>query len=194
VRSALRSASPLLDLPPLLRYCIRPGIRPAVTGKNGDPAHESSEHHGNFHADGGVHHDLRGIDDHQEAEPLHISFAALCLAIAFHKGGVLFNEVFPHGAWLLIEQLGLLAIPPLTIKFSRDLFREQTLLTKRDIGTTTVFSAVFAIALLTPVARWDPLAKALYFYADAVLLLCYFSLIVFAKKRAAGVERNGSST
>jgi hypothetical protein len=42
----------------------------------------------------------------KKREPLHLSFAALCLAITFHKGGVLFNQFFHHGAWLLVERLG----------------------------------------------------------------------------------------
>ena len=58
-------------------------------------------------------------------EPLHIAFAALCLSIAFHKGGIFFNQFFHEGAWLVIEWLGLLAIPALTINFSRELFPGQ---------------------------------------------------------------------
>ena len=122
-------------------------------------------------------------------EPLHISFAALCVAITFHKGGVLFNQFFHQGAWLLIEQLGLLALPPLTINFSRELYRDQKLVRRRDIRTTALFSTCLAGLLFTPLARWEHLATVFYAYADAVLLLCYLSLIVHAKHRAAGVEK-----
>jgi two-component system, NtrC family, sensor histidine kinase HydH len=125
----------------------------------------------------------------KKRELLHLSFAGLCLAIAFHKGAALFNQLSPHVAWLLVERLGLLAIPPLTIKFSRDLFAEQTLLAKRDIGTTAVFSGALAVALFTPIRNWSPLEIVLYLYADAVLLLCYLSLIVYAKRKAAGVDK-----
>ena len=125
----------------------------------------------------------------KKREPLHLSFAALCLAIAFHKGGVFFNPFFHSGAWLLVERLGLLAIPPLTIKFSRDFCEEQTLIRKRDLRTTLLFSAGFAAVLFTPVAGWKHLGTFMYLYADGVLLLCYLSLIVYAKKKAAGAEK-----
>jgi signal transduction histidine kinase len=125
----------------------------------------------------------------KKREPLHLSFAALCLAIAFHKGGVFFNQFFQYSAWLLVERLGLLAIPPLVIRFSRNLFREQTLIRKRDIRLTALFSAGAAAVLFTPLDRWEPLETLLYLYVEAVLLLCYFSLIVYAKRKAAGVEK-----
>jgi two-component system sensor histidine kinase HydH len=125
----------------------------------------------------------------KKREPLHLSFAALCLAVAFHKGGVFFNPFFHSGAWPLVEHLGLLAIPPLTIRFSRDFCEEQRMVRKRDLRTTLLFSAGFAAVLFTPIAGWKYLATFMYLYADAVLLLCYLSLIAYAKKKAAGVEK-----
>jgi two-component system sensor histidine kinase HydH len=125
----------------------------------------------------------------KKREPLHLSFAALCLAVTFNKGGVFFNQIFHHSAWLLVEQLGLLAIPPLVIQFSHNLFPEQTLLRKGDIRHTALFSAIAAIVLFTPLKRWESLGTFLYLYADIVLLLCYLSLIVYAKRKAAGVEK-----
>ncbi|MBU4120688.1 MAG: hypothetical protein KKA48_03960 [Proteobacteria bacterium] len=125
----------------------------------------------------------------KKREPLHLSFAALCLAITFHKGGVFFNQFFQQSAWLFIERLGLLTIPPLAIKFSLDLFREQTLLIQRDIRTTVLFSTGLAALLFTPLGRWEYMGTLLDLYAAAVLLLCYLSLIVHAKRKAAGVEK-----
>jgi two-component system sensor histidine kinase HydH len=125
----------------------------------------------------------------KKREPLHLSFAALCLAIAFHKGGVFFNQFFHHTAWELIEQLGLLAIPPLVIQFSRHLFPKQTLLRKRDIRHTTILSGAAMVALFTPLNQWVHIVTMLYLYVGAVLLLCFFSLIVYARGKAAGAER-----
>jgi len=125
----------------------------------------------------------------KKREPLHLSFAALCLAITFHKGGVFFNQFFQQSVWLLIERLGLLTIPPLAIKFSLDLFPGQTLLIQRDIRTTVLFSTGLAAILFTPLGRWEYMGTLLYLYAAAVLLLCYLSLIVHAKRKAAGVEK-----
>jgi len=122
-------------------------------------------------------------------EPLHVSFAALCVAIVFHKGGGFFNLFYPHAAWRLVERLALLAIPTLTIHFSRDLFPGQTLIKKRDIRTTALFSTGLAAVLFTPLGSWAYIGRGIYLYADAILLLCYLSLIVCAKKKAAGAEK-----
>jgi two-component system, NtrC family, sensor histidine kinase HydH len=125
----------------------------------------------------------------QKREPLHLSFAALCLAVAFHKGAIFFNPFFDSGAWLVVARLGLLAIPPLTIKFSRDFCEDQTLVRRRDLRTTLICSTGFAAILFTPVAGWKFLGTFMYLYADGVLLLCYLSLIAYAKKRATGAEK-----
>ncbi|MDO8944361.1 MAG: hypothetical protein Q7U75_14365, partial [Desulfobacterales bacterium] len=123
----------------------------------------------------------------KKREPLHLSFAALCLDIAFHKGGIFFSSFFPVGAW--VEHLGLLAIPPLAIKFTRDFCGERILLRRRDVRSTSLLSAAAAALLFTPVAGWKHLELLMYLYADAVLLLCYLALIVHAKKKAAGAEK-----
>lgn len=125
----------------------------------------------------------------KKREPLHLSFAALCVAIAFHRGGFFFNLFYPHAAWSLIERLGLLAIPTLTIYFSRDLFPGQTLIKKRDIRTTALLSTGLAALLFTPLGSLAYIVSGIYIYADALLLLCYFSLIVHAKQKAAGAEK-----
>lgn len=125
----------------------------------------------------------------KKREPLHLSFAALCLAVAFYKGGVLFNPIFHSGVWLLVEHLGLLAVPPLTIKFSRDFCEEQTIIRRRDILTTLLCSIGFAAVLFTPVSEWKHLGTFMYLYTNGVFLLCYLSLIAYAKKRAAGAEK-----
>jgi two-component system sensor histidine kinase HydH len=125
----------------------------------------------------------------KKREPLHLSFAALCVAITFHKGGVFFNQFFPHAAWGLIERLGLLAIPTLTIHFSRDLFPGQTLVKKRDIRTTALFAMGLAAVLFTPLRNWEYIGIGLYLYADALLLFCYLSLIVHGRQKAAGAEK-----
>lgn len=125
----------------------------------------------------------------KKREPLHLSFAALCLAVAFHKGGVFFNQFFPHPAWVLVERLGLLALPPLVIQFSSHLFPKQKLLRKRDIRQTAVLSLLAAIVLFTPLRQWAHLGTILCLYVGATLLWCYFSLIVHARRKAAGADR-----
>ena len=125
----------------------------------------------------------------KKREPLHLSFAALCLAIAFHKGGVFFNQFFHHTAWVLIERLGLLAVPPLVIQFSHHLFHKQTLLRKRDVPPHGPPQRGGSRNPLHPLKHWEHLGSMLYLYVGAVLLLCYFSLIVYARGKAAGADR-----
>ena len=102
---------------------------------------------------------------------------------------VFFNQFFHHTAWVLLERLGLLAIPPLVIQFSRHLFHKQTLLRKRDIRHTALLSAAAAVVLFTPLKRWEHLGTMLYLYVGAALLLCYFSLIVYARGKAVGADK-----
>ncbi|MHB8092115.1 MAG: ATP-binding protein [Syntrophales bacterium] len=125
----------------------------------------------------------------KKREPLHISFAALCLTIAIHEGGVFSGAIFHSRIHLLVELIGLLAIPPLTISFSRDFCKGQTLLKKRDIRTTALVSILFAILVFIPALEWKNTLLFAYIYADVVLLTCYFSLIHYARKKASGNEK-----
>jgi signal transduction histidine kinase len=122
-------------------------------------------------------------------EPLHISFAALCLTIAFHQGGVFSGPLFHSRIPLIAELLGLVAIPPLTIRFSRDFCKGQALLKKRDIRTTALLSILFAILVFTPAIEWKDTRLFAYIYADVVLLTCYFSLFLYSRKKASGNEK-----
>ncbi|MHB8830354.1 MAG: sensor histidine kinase [Syntrophales bacterium] len=125
----------------------------------------------------------------KKREPLHLSFAALCLTIAFHEGGVFSGAIFHSRIPLIVELIGLLAIPPLTISFSRDFCKGQTLLQRRDIRTTALVSIMFAILFFTPAVEWKDTQLFAYIYADVVLLTCYFSLIHYARKKASGNEK-----
>jgi signal transduction histidine kinase len=125
----------------------------------------------------------------KKREPLHLSFAALCLTIAFHEGGVFSSPLFNSRIPLIFELVGLLAIPPLAIRFSRDFCKGQTLLKKRDIRTTALFSVLFAVIVFTPAIKWDNTKLFAYIYADVVLLSCYFSLILYLRNKASGNEK-----
>jgi len=125
----------------------------------------------------------------KKREPLHISFAALCLTVAFHEGGVFSWPLFHSRISLIVELLGLLTIPPLAISFSRDFCKGQTLLRRRDIRTTALLSTVFAVFIFIPVIEWDYIRMSAYIYADVSLLACYLSLIHYARNKASGNEK-----
>jgi signal transduction histidine kinase len=46
-----------------------------------------------------------------------------------------------------------------------------------------------AVLLFTPLGGWQHAGSFLYIYTDAVLLVCYLSLIVYARQRASGMEK-----
>ena len=125
----------------------------------------------------------------KKREPLHLSFSALCLAITLHKGGILFKPFLSPDVSLTLELLGLVAIPPLTINFSLVFFKAQTLLKSQDIRTTALFSAASAILVFTPVTGWKYTITSEYIYAGVVLLICYFSLVHYLRRKAAGNEK-----
>ena len=121
--------------------------------------------------------------------PIHISFACLCLALFFHKGGDFSYGLFSDDFWKIVEYLGLIAIPPFSIQFTRLLLHQQTILSKRDVISTAIFSFFFFISFFTPLFRWAYLETFLFIYTGSTLLVCYISLVLFIKKRPIGVEK-----
>ncbi|HUH66202.1 MAG TPA: ATP-binding protein [Syntrophales bacterium] len=119
----------------------------------------------------------------------HLSFASLCLAVFFHEGGAFFSGIFAGHIWSIIEYAGLIAIPPCAVRFVRALLREQTFLLKRDVISSTIFSLVLAVIVLSPLYGWVYLKPFLYIYVAAVLAICYIALVRFVKGRPPGVER-----
>jgi len=122
-------------------------------------------------------------------DPLHLSFAALCLAIFFHKGGAFVSGVFAGDFWTVVELLGLIVIPPLVTHFTRILLSRQGFVSKRDVASTAFFSVLLAGSLFTPLYGWPYLKLSLYLYSGVVIAVCYGSLIVYIKRKGAGVER-----
>jgi two-component system sensor histidine kinase HydH len=122
-------------------------------------------------------------------EPLHLSFAAVCLAIFFHKGAAFFYGVFTGDLWKTVEYLGLIAIPPAVIQFTRLFLNQQTFLSGRVLVLTALFSFLFAIILFSPLSGWPYLEMLLYLYNGIVLVFCFLFLIIYIKKKSAGAER-----
>ncbi len=125
----------------------------------------------------------------KRGDPLHLSFAVLCLAIFFNKGGAFTYRVFAGEFWKMVEYLGLVAIPPIATQFTRILLNQQSLVSKRDMVSTTFFSLLIAVALFSPLYEWPYLNTVLYLYSGIVLAVCYMSLIIFIRQKNAGVER-----
>jgi len=128
--------------------------------------------------------------------PVHLSFAWLCLALFVYKGANFFGGLFQHDFLKMTETLGLLALPPLTITFTRTLLNQQTFLSERH----TLFAAVVSLLLvifayvvfLTEFALGSVRAHLPVFlrvYVLILLVVCYLALIIYLKAKAAGAEK-----
>jgi len=120
---------------------------------------------------------------------IHLSFARLCLAIFFYKGGGFFSVHFQSGFWRMVEMFGLLAIPPLIISFGRLLLSDQSFLSLRQTMVAAFISLILLVSLFTPLANWPYWSMLIYVYPASVVALCYSALILFIRSKPAGIER-----
>ena len=128
---------------------------------------------------------------YKKNDPVQLSFAALCLAIFVLKMGSFIHGIFGVEYIRFVEYAGLIAIPPLAIMFCRRFLRDQTLFSKDDVMSTSLFG--LAICLLFFTALYHSyshyLLPLLKLYIAYVLLISYLSLLIYIKKGADGVEK-----
>jgi two-component system sensor histidine kinase HydH len=120
---------------------------------------------------------------------IHLSFACLCLAIFFYKGGDFFSVHFHSGFWRMVEMFGLMAISPLIISFGRLLLSDQSFLSLRQTLAAAFISLILFVSLFTLLADWPYWSMLIYIYPASVLAFCYGALILFIRSKPAGVER-----
>ncbi len=126
---------------------------------------------------------------YKKNDPVQLSFATLCLAISLHKTAVFFHAIFGVEFIRFIAYLGLLAIPPLIISFSRYFLKYQTFFSQHDIVSTALFGVAVSLSFFTPLYRSPYLQTLLNLYIAYVLVLGYLSLLNYLKKKAEGVEK-----
>lgn len=122
-------------------------------------------------------------------DPVQLSFAALCLAIFVQKGASFFQGIFSAEFWKMVNYAGLLAIPPLIVRFSYDFLRPRSLLSKRDAINLALFSVFLACIFFTPFFQQTYFPTVLFLYTGGTLVVCYLSLLNYIKKKAAGVKK-----
>jgi signal transduction histidine kinase len=122
-------------------------------------------------------------------DPLPLSFTILCLAVFFNKGGAFFFGILSIDFWKTVEHIGLIAIPPTVIQFTRLFLNQQALISRRDVASTALFSVLLAVVLFTPFSEWPYLEVILYLYLGIAMALCYVFLMICIKKKSAGVEK-----
>jgi signal transduction histidine kinase len=128
--------------------------------------------------------------------PLYLSFAWLCLALFVYKGAAFLGGLLPHDVLKIAEIAGLLATPPLTLGFTRNLLNRQTYLSERHVLSAVLISLLLAVAayVVTHVDLISGDARPFLsvFLGGYVLILTatgYLALIVYLKTKAAGVEK-----
>jgi len=126
---------------------------------------------------------------HQKKDPVYRSFAVVCLAVFLHKGGTFFDGIFPSPSWQFLCFLGLVAVPPATVMFTRHLLAQETFLTGRSVVFAAGASAVLAVLHLTPLSSGSHLAMTSKMYVAAVLAICYLAMLSYLRKKGAGRER-----
>jgi len=126
---------------------------------------------------------------HQKKDPLYRSFAAVCLAVFLHKGGAFLYDIFPLPFWQMIRFLGLVAVAPVMVLFTRYLLGTETFLARRDSVALAAVSAALAVLNLTPLSAWPYLAAAAELYVAAVLAICYAAVLAYLRRKTAGPER-----
>ena len=128
---------------------------------------------------------------------MHLSFAWLCLALFVYKGANFFGGLLQHDFLKMTETLGLLALPPLAIAFTRTLLNQQTFLSERHIALASVVSFTLAVVSYVVFHTELPLGGGvqahlpllLRAYVTILFVICYLALIGYLKTRAAGAEK-----
>ena len=125
----------------------------------------------------------------RKRDVVHVSFAAVCLSLFLYKLGQFAHGWFHHYLWELLKVIGLLAMAPLSVQFTRFLIKEKAFLSRRHIMTTTILAIVLGASLLTPLAQWSHITMILYGYTALIIAVCYGLITLSITRKAAIVER-----
>lgn len=128
--------------------------------------------------------------------PVHRSFSWFCLALFVYEGSIFFGGHIQQDFLKMAETLSLMALPPLTITFTRIVLNQQTFLSERHIAFAVVFSIFLSvIAYFVYHTDFDLQGLQTYLplfleaYVAIVLVICFFILIVYLKTKATGAEK-----
>jgi two-component system, NtrC family, sensor histidine kinase HydH len=126
---------------------------------------------------------------YKKNDPVQLSFAALCLAIFVLKMGSFCRGIFGAEYIRIIEYAGLIAVPPLAIRFCRRFLHDQTLFSRDDVMSTLLFGLAVGLLYFTPLNHSAYLQPLLKLSIACVLLISYISLLVYIKKGTDNVEK-----
>ena len=122
-------------------------------------------------------------------DKLHMSLAGLCAAVFIWQVAVFMREFFAAALWLIIENLALLAIAPLALRFFRHLTRNKSFISQGVVIIFFFLSMAGILALLTRLAQWPHFKTIILFYLIIALIFCYISLLNHAQKLPLSAEK-----
>ncbi|HPC73106.1 MAG TPA: ATP-binding protein [Syntrophales bacterium] len=125
----------------------------------------------------------------KEKETVQRAFAALCLAIFVQKGGEFFDGIFQGVFWRTVGYLGLLTALPLLMRFEHHFLRGRTFVGTREVILTSVIGLFFVVTFFTPLYPSPFFNASINLYASLILLYGYIALLVYIRRKSAGVER-----
>jgi signal transduction histidine kinase len=117
------------------------------------------------------------------------SFAILCLAVFISQAAAFLKGLIDAGFWNHLEYLGLLAIGPAAVFFSRILTRNESLLSKGSLAVVSLVSTAGAVSQFTPLGTRPGFHLSLIAYICIVLGVCYLSLLYHVKRLSFSTEK-----
>ncbi len=120
---------------------------------------------------------------------LQKSFAALCLAVFIAQMAAFLKGLTAAGFWNHLEHLGLLAIAPAVVIFSRMLTRNESCLSKGSVAVVSLISTAGAVSQFTPLGTRSGFHLSLVAYTCIVLGICYFSLLYHVNRLSPSTEK-----
>ena len=120
---------------------------------------------------------------------LHMSFAGLCAAVFIWQSVVFLRDFFDTYFLMILENLALLAMAPLILRFFHHLTRNKSFVLRGVVIIFFMVSITGIFSLLTKLSEWPYLNFVILSYLLIVLVFCYVSLWSYVKKLPPSTEK-----
>ncbi len=124
----------------------------------------------------------------KKQNPLHLSYAALCLVLALEKSGLFFYDVSGLFFWKSLYVTGILLIPLFLLVFCRRFLDAQGDILRKLLPYVVLVSCVLGTAFFLLRHNEGFMGGILYLYLYATLLCCSIAL-VRAASQVEGAEK-----
>jgi signal transduction histidine kinase len=122
-------------------------------------------------------------------DKLHMSFAGLCAAAFFFSTSAFLRGFFDTTLLIIIENLALLTIASLALRFFRHLTRKKSFISQGIVIIFFLISLGGIFLLLAKLSEWPQLKIVVPAYLLAILVFCYISLFNHVKKLPPSTEK-----